>query len=145
MRKGEGQDLTRRWTSSGECNGNYAPPQSADCEDPVTRSARCRYVHISRPIPGWGMRFTVGILLSRWRRQVRMLCSRDLTWSSSLPSAAICLRRDFHERKIPREPEKRRQKCFSLRNTFRRNVCYFTIMCTTCMYVKKSHLHLHLS
>lgn len=106
MRKGEGQDLTRRWTSSGECNGNFAATKRRLWRPRYTKCAHCRYVHISRPIPGcWGMRFTVGILLSR---QVRMLFVREI-WPDPvayhLPSASAEI---FHERKIPRGPEKRR-------------------------------------
>lgn len=103
MRKGEGQDLARRWTSSGECN--FAATKRRLWRPRYTKCAHCRYVHISRPIPRNAFYrgdppLTAGS---------GALCPRDLTWSSSLPSAAICLSAEiFHERKIPGGPEKRR-------------------------------------
>jgi len=119
MRKGEGQGLhadERAWASATA----IPLPQSADCEDPVTWSACCcRYAHYPlNPEPG--MRFTVGIFLSR--RQVRMLFVREI-WPDPVahhlpPSASAEI---FHERKVPRGPEKRRtiwEMCFSTGTPF---------------------------
>lgn len=88
----------------------------------VTRSACCRYVHISRPILSPGMRFTVGIFLSC--RQVRMFFVREI-WpdpvAHHLPpsaSAEIFTKERFQE---VQKNAGRSEKCIFLRNTFRRN------------------------
>ena len=76
--------------------------------------------HIIRSILSPGMRFTVGIFLSR--RQVRILFVREI-WPDPVahhlpPSASAEI---FHERKVRRGPEKRRtiwEMCFSTGTPF---------------------------
>lgn len=100
---------------------------------PLHRSARCRYVHISRPIPGRGMRFYRGdppLTLAG----SDALCPREI-WPDPvvyhLPpsaSAEIFTKEEFQE---AQKNVGHSEKCGSLQNIyFRRNVCNHTAIYT---------------
>jgi len=51
-------------------------------------------------------RGSAGILLSHWQVRMLFVRERDLTWSSSLPSATICLGAEISSKEIPRRLRK---------------------------------------
>lgn len=142
MRKGEGQDLTRRWTSSGECS--FAATRRRLWKPRYTEVPVAGTCTLATQYRAEECVFTVGILLSRW--QVRTLFVRER--SDLIQWSTIC--RHLRPQRFSRKADSKRPRKTSgtLRNALYRtstsNETFATLppyMCTA-LFISNKKLNI---